>query len=79
VESLIVLCELSEAQIFLQGDPYHPSITEISVKLRASGVFLERTSAFGMYMFCLDCAEKGNKGVSLVATLTKAFWLIFNS
>jgi hypothetical protein len=60
-------------QIFLQPDLYHPSITEISVKQKASGVFFEQTATFGMYMFCLDRAEKGSKGVSLVVTLTIAF------
>ncbi len=65
-------------QIFLQPDLYHPSITEISVKLRASGVFFEQTATLGMYMFCLDLAEKGSKGVSLVITLTITFLLIFD-
>jgi hypothetical protein len=31
-----------------------------------------------MYMFCLDLAEKGSKGVSLVITLTITFLLIFD-
>jgi hypothetical protein len=66
-------------QKILQPDPYHPSIAEISVKLRASGVFFEQTATLGMYMFCLDRAEKGNKGVSLVVILTTTFWLIFDS
>jgi hypothetical protein len=66
-------------QIFLQLDLYHPSIIEIFVKLKASGVFFEQTTTFGMYMFCFDCAEKGSKGVSLVVTLTITFWLIFDS